>query len=674
MRIATRCFLIALLALGSLGAQVFQVDQINWQGRVVSMASGPTAQATGALGSSDLYYWVTARYPAGVAMPAGPARATNTRGIAGLAPGSAVRISWQAAAGATGYDVIRLATPQFPANGTCVNCVVASNIAPTTFLDAGGGVVNWPTAGTVAARANNITAQVNNRDQLGPMLNFSGPTTGPWGIGGLGKIQAGTSTSYFTGFTTGDNIWQIYARDSVATGYTDGISVDLRASGGNGTGGIRPLQILGRAEPGANLGELYGGSFYATQDNGSIVRPNLYGITSWIQINEANAADAPNGYVASVLGIYQTPGVNPTTAFTTPGGKAAILGVVKDGSANNLPDAVVLAMLEGDAAPTAQVPAAFKAVTVRSTPTGQFTYGIDFANQAGPAQPTIAAAGAEMRGGYLSILQNEVALKWRSDSELEVSGPALAALDWSARAGSVQGVGARISSTMAVTTGLKGGDFRATSIGGAAGTIIGAQLISTTGAGTVTLDEAYGVNAIANHNTGTTTNVYGSVGLLNVGAGALLGPTGFGIGALGVYDDSQGVNIATNYTAAVLGSIADRNTAGPDGAVVALLQGDSIRLAANNPVAAFKVIDRTTTAGVGFQYGLDLYFLNGAETNVFELADIRLSAQTEILSGAGVPAGALCHAGNLGSIYISHAGGAGTSLYVCEVAGAWAGK
>lgn len=663
--------LLALVLLATAGwGQTTIVSQLTFQGQVPGLVSGITAQTTGIRGSVDIYYRVTARYPAGVTTPAGPARAVATVGIAALAPASAVRISWQAAPGATGYDVIRQATPTW--TGTCLNCVVASNTAATTFLDVGGAVVNWPTAGTVAASAANITAQVNNRDQVGPMLNFSGPVTG-WGLGGLGKLSSGTAGSYFTGFTSGDNIWQIYARDTVATGYTDGISIILAASGAGG-GAVRPIQTNGVAEAGANLGELYGASFYATQNNGSVVRPNAYGLTSWLTINEVNAADAPNGYVASVLGIYQTPGVSPATAFTTPGGKAAILGVVKDGSANNTPDAVVLAMLEGDAAPTAQVPAAFKAVTVRSTPTGQFTYGIDFANQAGPSQPTIAVAGAEMRGGYLSLFQNEVALKWRSDSELEVSGPALAALNWSARAGSVQGVGARISSDMAATTGLKGADFRATSIGGAAGNVLGAQMIGTSGAGTATLDELYGSNSIAAHSTGTLTNVYGSVGELDAGAGVTIGATGFGVGALGVYNDLAGVNIATNYTAAVMGSIADTNVAGPDGAVVALLQGDSVRTAGNNPVAAFKVIDRTTTVGVGFQYGLDLYFANGGETNVFQAADIRLSSQAEILTGAGVPAGGLCTAANLGAIYLNHGGGGGTSLYACEVPGAWAAK
>lgn len=44
------------------------------------------------------------------------------------------------------------------------------------------------------------------------------------------------------------------------------------------------------------------------------------------------------------------------------------------------------------------------------------------------------------------------------------------------------------------------------------------------------------------------------------------------------------------------------------------------------------------------------------------------------LHGAGVPSGTLCTSGNLGSLYSNTSGGAGTSLYVCEVAGAWQSK
>ncbi len=86
------------------------------------------------------------------------------------------------------------------------------------------------------------------------------------------------------------------------------------------------------------------------------------------------------------------------------------------------------------------------------------------------------------------------------------------------------------------------------------------------------------------------------------------------------------------------------------------------------PVAAALLIPANAGNTTGFNYGVDL---NGATINT---ADIRLSSAAAILTGTGVPAGGLCAAGNLGSIYINHGGGGGTSLYVCEVAGAWAAK
>jgi hypothetical protein len=399
--------LLALLTATAGWGQQSIIDQLTFKAGAVSPVVRVTAVATGVPGTVSLYYWVIARYPAGVSIQQGPGIARQTQGVAGLGA-NPVAVSWPAQPGATGYDVIRLVTPNWPLTNTCANCVVASNTAALAFKDVGGGVVNWPTAGTVQARGEQITASINNRDQSGPVLNWTSAVASPWFPAlGFPKIQSGTTASYLTNFTTGDNIWQIYARDATATGYTDGFSVTLAASGGNGTGGIRPVQLVGRAEKGSNLGELYGASVYAIQDDGSIVRPNLYGLTSWLQINEVNAADAPNGYVAGVMGIYQTPGVNPTTTFQNPGGKAALMGVVKDGSANNIPDAVVLAMLEGDAAPTATVPAAFRAVTVRSTPGGQYTYGLDLANLAGPAQPTISAAGADIKLHYFATVDND---------------------------------------------------------------------------------------------------------------------------------------------------------------------------------------------------------------------------------------------------------------------------
>jgi len=443
MRVVIGVLLALTLATAGWG-QVISADQVNWQGRVPGLVSGIVAQPAGLRGSVDIYYRVTARYPAGVTTPAGPARATGTVGIAALAAPSAIRISWQAAPGATGYDVIRQPTAAW--TGTCVNCVVSSNQAGTTFLDVGGAVVNWPTAGTVAARSGNISAQMNNRDYAFPVLQFTG-------------------------------------------------------------------QIPG----------------------------------------------------SSVL-------------FTS--------GPVNVGNA---------------------------------TP-----------------------------------------------------------LDLSALTGSQQGIGDRLTGTYGTLTSLKGADFRATSTGGAGTFLVGTQSIATMGAGTVTVAEVMGGNFVASLAAGTATQAYGLIGELDAAAPAAA-PTGnFATGILGVLNNSISIQNPTNHPAAVTGAIFDNN-APAEAAVVALLLLDNVRVA---PVgAAFKVVDRTIIAGHGFDYGLDLFYHCGAgvcgaaaEDNSFNVADVRLSSQAEILTGTGVPAGGLCAAGNLGSIYINHGGGGGSSLYVCEVAGNWAAK
>jgi hypothetical protein len=84
--------------------------------------------------------------------------------------------------------------------------------------------------------------------------------------------------------------------------------------------------------------------------------------------------------------------------------------------------------------------------------------------------------------------------------------------------------------------------------------------------------------------------------------------------------------------------------------------------------AAYMVRSSAGLTNLGFQYGLDM---NGATIGT---AEFRTSKGNNIYSGNGAPGAGLCAAPTLGSIYLNLAGGAGTSFYVCEVAGAWAGK
>lgn len=105
-------------------------------------------------------------------------------------------------------------------------------------------------------------------------------------------------------------------------------------------------------------------------------------------------------------------------------------------------------------------------------------------------------------------------------------------------------------------------------------------------------------------------------------------------GVIGAYSIDT-ANDNTMPAGGVLGVIMD-GSVGADGAVVAVLDGDSGVLTAN---AAFKAMMNNSTAGSGFDYGLDL--TSGAHDGYLALAilkaDIRCSNDVCWLNGAGAP-------------------------------------
>jgi hypothetical protein len=199
------------------------------------------------------------------------------------------------------------------------------------------------------------------------------------------KESLGTSSVFRStddgAFATGDDIKSLFFEDKVGTGYTDGWTIMLKASGGDGSGAIRPINARSEAAVGSDLGELYGGYFYAKHSDGGKVRSNAYAVVGQLDVNETDAADDPIGYIAGVVGIYQTAGIDPTVSFTTPGGKAAVIGVIKDGSTNTHPHAGMLVILEGDST-AGYAEAAFKAVNLRSSSGSGFVYGVDLYDEA----------------------------------------------------------------------------------------------------------------------------------------------------------------------------------------------------------------------------------------------------------------------------------------------------
>lgn len=227
---------------------------------------------------------------------------------------------------------------------------------------------------------------------------------------------------------------------------------------------------------------------------------------------------------------------------------------------------------------------------------------------------------------------DESQYRWRTESDIFIGGLASAYLDWSARTGSVFGFGTRLEADFATVTALKGTDTRVQSTGGAlspAGQLMGAQSAAFQGVGTTSIGEVYGGNHVVLHQDGASVNVFGSVGSIAYSGGSTGGSL-FNVGAYGEIDDSStgGIRVAgTNFTAALLGVVnnSGATTRAVDAGVISMLT-------AGNPQAAFMAVDRNATAGVNFDFGLDLY---GTTTlNSFTTADIRGQARDLITNSA----------------------------------------
>jgi len=94
---------------------------------------GLTIQQNGAAAPTGLtyFYWVVARFSVGNGSPAGPIQGNNA--AATLNSSNYFTVFWDAAPGATGYDVLRTTSPSMP-SGACA-CAVASNTSALSAND-----------------------------------------------------------------------------------------------------------------------------------------------------------------------------------------------------------------------------------------------------------------------------------------------------------------------------------------------------------------------------------------------------------------------------------------------------------------------------------------------------------------------------------------------------------
>jgi hypothetical protein len=120
----------------------------------------------------------------------------------------------------------------------------------------------------------------------------------------------------------------------------------------------------------------------------------------------------------------------------------------------------------------------------------------------------------------------------------------------------------------------------------------------------------------------------------NLFGGALSKAANYLAGVIGAFSIT-GPKLSTYPTGAVLAQITDGVTEA-DGAVVAYVDGDGDVTKAN---AAFKAMSNNSTAGSGFDYGLDLTSPGHDGFNPLAIlkADLRLSNNVCVLQKAGAP-------------------------------------
>lgn len=136
--------------------------------------------------------------------------------------------------------------------------------------------------------------------------------------------------------------------------------------------------------------------------------------------------------------------------------------------------------------------------------------------------------------------------------------------------------------------------------------------------GTDILTGVYGSSA---PDDGLVSSGYGTFGIFNPSGTATAGADMLAAGAKGDWDDTIGV--WTEYDtvgAGVLGFVSDNDIAGPDAAVVAMLEAGAVRT--TDVHAAFRAIDLSSNAN--FEIGLDLFYDAGDGVfNQFDGGDIR---------------------------------------------------
>lgn len=228
----------------------------------------------------------------------------------------------------------------------------------------------------------------------------------------MGTFDLGTSGTHRIG-ADNDNYMQLYVDfPGVGAGaYNDGIQDTITGTGGDGTGAIRAVNIVGQSGNNGSYAELYGLSCYAMQNDGTHTAAllNLYNMMM-VDNEDVTAGDVPTQFYGNFGIVGNTGGA----AITAPI-KGGLVGCVKDATNNDAYG--VVSFFEGDSglAPNNPDNAYFKAINGRSTATDIPAWGIDF-HTAGSAVPEVRTA--EIRGQNQETISNLADGSWAFDGTI----------------------------------------------------------------------------------------------------------------------------------------------------------------------------------------------------------------------------------------------------------------
>jgi hypothetical protein len=244
------------------------LDDLELTAPAPQTVTGLTAQTIGQPGITQYYYWVVAHFPIGVSVT-GPAFVRDGPDI--LSSTNFIRVVWNAAIGATSYDVLRTDTGEFP--DTAGNFAVTTATTQTHVDDTGAALASYSTTGLPYGAPVNCGVHLNNRDYAKPTMEFpcqirvntivfadgsSMSSAGAAGVpaGATGQVQwnnagaFGASPNLFW-----DNVNSRLGIGTSAPGYTLDIVGDVNITGTYRVNGV-PIATGGGGVPAGATGQI----------------------------------------------------------------------------------------------------------------------------------------------------------------------------------------------------------------------------------------------------------------------------------------------------------------------------------------------------------------------------------------------------------------------------------